>query len=137
MNLIRTDKHYIYDTVIVHNIVDGDTYDLYPVVDIGFRVFPRFEQRFRLQNIDTPETRRIPQRKVTLAEIEHGQKAKAFVTELLMGIGIKQLYTYKIQGEYNRWSCDIILKDGSDLATVLKDHGLERRTDYPPDPVVL
>ena len=74
---------YKYKAYVI-NIVDGDTFDA--VVDLGFTV--SVEQRFRLKDVDTPETWRPK----TETERIHGQKAKDFVIEKMLNKTILYLH---------------------------------------------
>lgn len=105
---------------VVERVVDGDTYDL--IVDVGFSV--TIKHRFRLNGIDTPETWRPK----TEAEREHGERATDFVRNLMEGETVT-IYSHKL-GAYNRYDADVILPDGRDLVTVLKQEGFEKRLSY-------
>lgn len=100
-------------------VVDGDTLDL--IVDLGFST--KVSWRFRLANIDTPETWR-PRSE---AEREHGERAKEFVVKELTGKAIT-VKSYKL-GVYSRYSCDIYY-DGKTLTEELKKNGFEKRESY-------
>jgi len=104
----------------VKRVVDGDTFDA--IVDLGFTV--SVLQRFRVKFIDTPESWRPK----TLSEKEHGLAALKFVTELLDGKEII-LTSVKI-AVYNRYEAIVVLPDGRDLATVLREAGFEKRPEY-------
>lgn len=104
----------------VTNVVDGDTYDV--IVDLGFKITMGI--RVRLKNIDTPETWRPK----TEAERAHGVEASDFVEDLIFGEDVT-VRTHKL-GIYGRYSADVILSDGRDLATLIKEAGLEKKDSY-------
>jgi micrococcal nuclease len=104
----------------VKRVVDGDTYDV--IVDLGFEI--SFAIRVRLNGVDTPETWRPK----TEAERVHGENAKDLVEMLIQDKEVT-IRSYKL-GIYGRYSADVILPDGRDLATVLKEAGMEKRADY-------
>jgi len=105
---------------LVTRVVDGDTFDV--IVDLGFGI--DYKIRVRLRGIDTPETWR-PE---TAAEELHGLQATKFVSILIEGQEIK-LRSHKL-GIYGRYEVDIELADGTDLATLLKEKGFEKRPEY-------
>ena len=104
----------------VLRVVDGDTYDM--ELDLGFDI--KFKARFRLNDIDTPETWRPK----TEAEREHGERATARVKELIEGKYIT-VYSYKL-GIYGRYSADVYLDDGMNLAELLIREGFEKLEAY-------
>jgi micrococcal nuclease len=104
----------------VTNIVDGDTFDA--TVQLGFTV--SVEQRFRLKDIDTPETWRPK----TEAEREHGKRATAFVTPLLLNQEI--VLTSVKSAVYNRYEAYVTLPDGSDLGQLLIENNLVKLDNY-------
>jgi micrococcal nuclease len=104
----------------VTRVVDGDTYDV--TVDLGFEI--NFTIRIRLNGIDTPETWR-PR---TEAERVHGESATRFVRLLIEGQDVL-IRSHKL-GIYGRYAADVKLWDGSDLTTLLKEKGFEKRSDY-------
>lgn len=110
---------YEYNATVL-NIVDGDTYDV--LVDLGFNLDMKI--RVRLDGIDTPETWR-PESE---SERQHGEKATTFVEDLI-GLEEVTVRTYKL-GIYGRYSVDVILPDGRDLAEVLKEEGFEKKDHY-------
>jgi len=105
---------------LVTRVVDGDTFDL--VVDLGFEI--SFAMRVRLKGIDTPETWRPK----TDAERVHGEAATKFVS-LLIENQYVTIRSHKL-GIYGRYEADVALLDGTDLATLLKEEGFEKRSDY-------
>jgi len=104
----------------VLRVVDGDTYDM--EVDLGFGI--KFKARFRLNDVDTPETWRPK----TEAEREHGERATAFVKELIEGKEAT-IRSYKL-GIYGRYSCDVFDERGESLAETLKREGFEKLEAY-------
>ena len=101
-------------------VVDGDTYDL--IIDVGFSIL--IEHRFRLKDVDTPETWRPKSE----AERIHGEAATAFVIKELTG---KEFTVSSSKlGIYGRYECDIMYGDLQDLATELKNNGFEKRDSY-------
>ena len=104
----------------VLRVVDGDTYDM--EVDLGFGI--KFNARFRLNGIDTPETWRPKSE----AEREHGERATARVKELIEGKEAT-IYSYKL-GIYGRYSADVFDERGESLAEILKREGFEKLEAY-------
>lgn len=104
----------------ITNIVDGDTFDA--TVDLGFSISTAI--RIRLDGIDTPETWRPKSE----AEREHGEKAKAFVKELILGKNLKINSIY--QGPYNRYGARILLEDGRDLTDVMISNNFSKLEQY-------
>jgi micrococcal nuclease len=103
----------------VTNIVDADTFDA--TVDLGF--FIKVKHRFRVRDYDAPET----WRPTCNAELEHGKRATEFAKTLLnKPIKIK---SYGI-GIYGRFSADIILSDGRDFVSVMKEHKFSKLDNY-------
>ena len=113
---------YTYKATVT-NVVDGDTFDA--IVDVGFST--KMHHRFRLYDVDTPET----WRPVSDAEYRHGMKAYKKVKELIENKEIK-LITYKL-GVYGRYSASVILEDGSDLKNILIENNLIKLDSYPND----
>lgn len=109
---------YEYSATITR-VVDGDTVDC--TVDLGFNLFKKV--RFRILNIDTPETYR-PRNE---AEKVHGLAATARAEELLLYQTLL-VETGKF-GKY-RWLASIVLADGRDYAAVMKVEGFEKRKSY-------
>lgn len=110
---------YNYKAKVVR-VVDGDTYDM--EVDLGFGI--RFQARFRLRDVDTPETWRPK----SDAEREHGERATARVKELIEGKEVT-IYSHKL-GIYGRYSADVYLTGGINLADLLREEGLEKLDTY-------
>lgn len=104
----------------VTRVVDGDTYDV--VVDLGFEI--AFAIRIRLDGIDVPETWRPK----TEAERAHGESATKLVKILIEDQDVI-IRSHKL-GIYGRYAADVKLMDGTDLATLLKEKGFEKRFDY-------
>jgi len=105
---------------LVTRVVDGDTFDA--TVDLGFTV--SVQQRFRLKDIDTPETWRPK----TTTEAEHGAKAKNFVINLIEG---KEVTLTSVKAAvYNRYEATVTLINGTDLATLLRENGFEKLDKY-------
>jgi len=104
----------------VKRVVDGDTF--VGIVDLGFRMTT--EQRFRVANIDTPES----WRPTTESEREHGNAAKQRAKELLEGKTVN-IRTNKT-GRYNRWIADVSLDDNSNYATIMINEGFQKRDTY-------
>lgn len=101
-------------------VVDGDTYKV--EVDQGFGNTKKMT--LRLQGVDTPETWRPKSE----AEREHGVRATEFVKNLIEGKEV-DIVTY-YEGIYARYTCDVILKNGTNLATLLKESGFEKLDSY-------
>ena len=110
---------YEYDAEII-KIIDADTFDA--VVDVGFSI--KVTTRFRIRNYDAPETWR-PRND---SEAEHGHKATAFAKDLLKNKSVR-IRTFKL-GIYGRYSADIILFDGRDYATVMKENNFSKLDEY-------
>lgn len=104
----------------VLRVVDGDTYDM--EVDLGFGI--KFNARFRLNGVDTPETWRPK----SDGEREHGERATARVKELIEGKYVT-VYSHKL-GIYGRYSADVYLADEKNLADLLIREGFEKLEAY-------
>ena len=105
---------------IVTRVVDGDTFDA--TVDLGFGVFKK--HRFRLKNVDTPETWRPK----TESEKQHGLKATKYVTTL---IEHKTVTLSSVKSAvYSRYEAYVTLEDGSDLGTLIVENGFEKLDKY-------
>jgi len=102
---------------IVERVVDGDTLDL--AVDLGFKVQVR--ERFRLIGVDTPEV-------YGANKSTEGEKASAFVKDLLPQGTPVVVETSKGTGKYGRWLATIYPDDGDDrsLNQRLLDEGLAK-----------
>jgi micrococcal nuclease len=109
---------YEYDANIIR-VVDADTVDA--VVDLGFYV--NVTWRFRIRNYDAPETWRPTNEQ----EAEHGRRATEFAKKLLVDRVVIRSYGL---GIYARFSADIILPDGRDFATVMKEKGFSKLENY-------
>lgn len=109
---------------IVTNIVDGDTFDA--VLDLGFGI--SFKQRFRVDELDTPETHRPKSQ----AEREHGEAATEKAISLLSGKEV-HIQSKKKPGIYGRFSAVITLPDGSDYTETMRAAGFEKRESYEDD----
>lgn len=107
----------------VTRVVDGDTIDA--MVDLGFEVLVK--TRFWLNGIDTPEIYRPSND----AELQHGQEAKKFLEEMILGKEVLICST-KIpkKGKYGRWGADICLMDGTDVIQELRDAGFQKKESY-------
>ena len=105
---------------IVTRVVDGDTFDA--TVDLGFGVFKK--HRFRLKDIDTPETRRPK----TEAERKHGKEAAQYVMELIENQPVT--LTSVKSAVYSRYEAHVTLSNGYDLKTLLIEHGFEKLDKY-------
>jgi len=110
---------YEYNALVTR-VVDGDTFDA--TVDLGFGVFKK--HRFRLKDVDTPETWRPK----TEAENEHGLKATAYVIGLIENQSV--ILSSVKSAVYSRYEAYVTLKDGSDLGTLLIEHGFEKLDHY-------
>lgn len=117
---------YEYKAVVTR-VVDGDTFDA--EVDVGFSI--TINHRFRLVNIDTPETWRPK----TEAERAHGEKATEFVKKLVEGKEVI-LNTSKL-GIYGRYDADVVFFDSEgfeyNLRAMLIENEFEKRIDYTDD----
>jgi len=113
---------YEYKAIITR-VVDGDTFDA--EVDVGFSI--TIKHRFRLTEIDTPETWRPKSN----AEAEHGAKCTSFVKQLME---MKQVLIKSNKlGIYGRYEASVTLPDGQNLATLLIENGFEKLDSYPED----
>ena len=110
---------YVYNAEII-KIIDADTFDA--VVDVGFSI--KITTRFRIRDYDAPETWR-PR---NTSEAEHGYKATKFAKDLLESKSMK-IRSYKI-GIYGRYTADLILPDGRDYATVMKENNFSKLDEY-------
>ncbi|MBW8034201.1 MAG: nuclease [Planctomycetes bacterium] len=98
---------YQYKAKLIR-VIDGDTVDL--KVDLGFKVF--VEIRFRLNGIDTPETRGD--------EKEAGLAAKKFLIEALGDRDIK--VASEKTGKFGRWLGTLFVA-GSDINELMINQG--------------
>lgn len=105
----------------VIRVLDGDTFDA--SVDLGFNMST--VQRFRVKDIDCPETWR-PRSE---AELKHGLQATTLVKSLIEGKEVI-VTTYKDPGAYNRYTATVTVPDGRDLKEVLVASGMEKRDSY-------
>lgn len=107
-NLVRS--------VLVTNVVDGDTFD----GEVDLRYDSKHVGRFRLLGYDAPEIRGV-----STTEIAAGKHAKAVLAELLAG---RVVY---VRGDkkdsFGRWLVDVQLPDGRDPEDVLLTLGLGSR----------
>lgn len=115
---------YLYKMTVTR-VVDGDTIE--GIVDLGFNVSTTL--RFRLLDIDTPETFR-PRNEL---EKEHGKRATARVEELILGKTV--LVRSHKTGKYGRWLAEIFVNDadydaGRQLADILIEEGLAKKESY-------
>ncbi len=110
---------YKYKAKII-NIVDGDTVDA--EVDVGFSI--TIKHRFRILNLDTPETWRPKSE----AEREHGKRATIRATELLFNSKVT-LISHKL-GIYGRYIAEIILENGEDYAKKMINEGFQKLPSY-------
>lgn len=104
-------KYYVYNAEILR-VVDGDTF--LAKIDFGFKIF--HENRFRLRNINTPETR--GKRKT-----KKGLEVKEYVKNLIEGKTF-ELETFK-KGRYGRFVAEIYLKPNKKHP--LSQHLLKKR----------
>jgi len=109
---------------IVNRVVDGDTFDA--TVDLGFGIFKK--HRFRLKDVDTPETWRPK----TEAENKHGMEATKYVVELIENKSV--ILSSVKSAVYSRYEAYVTLVDGSDLGKLLIEHGFEKLDKYE-DPI--
>lgn len=110
---------YNYKAFVTY-VVDGDTFDA--TVDLGFTITTK--QRFRLKDVDTPET----WRPTTESERTHGQLAKDFVIDKLLN---KEITLTSIKAAvYNRYEAFVTLSDGSDLGQLLTENDLIKLDHY-------
>lgn len=113
---------YKYKAKIVR-VVDGDTFDA--TVDLGFTV--SVLQRFRVADIDTPESWRPK----TESERIHGKEATAHATSLLEGKDV--IIESTKAGKYGRYLAKVTLPDGEDYAQVMIKAGFQKRANYSDD----
>ena len=107
----------------VLRVVDGDTYDI--LLQMGFNMTKT--ERFRLSNIDTPETWRPS----CDAELDHGIKAKNFVKNLIEGKDVILISKKSSASIYGRYECDIIFgEDGKDLAEMIRKNNFCKLSNY-------
>jgi micrococcal nuclease len=105
---------------IVTRVVDGDTFDA--TVDLGFGVLKK--HRFRLKDVDTPETWRPK----TEAERVHGTMASDFVKTLIEGQSV--VLTSVKSAVYSRYEAHVTLSNGDDLGTLLIENDLVKLDKY-------
>jgi micrococcal nuclease len=114
---------FIYEYAMMVNVVDGDTMDF--VIDLGFNI--KHKIRVRLKNIDTPEIFHPS----CLAEKEHGQKAKDFVSKYLNYTG--PLITYRDKkGKFGRYLAEWYPEgmSGLNISAQLIMNGFEKKENY-------
>jgi endonuclease YncB( thermonuclease family) len=112
-------REWDYQVSAVVRVVDGDTFDLTlrKRMDFGFRLVEdkEWSTRFRLLDIDAPETNR-----------EGGSAATAFATEWLadaVTAGVLRGQTFK-SDNFGRWLIDLYRVDtGAHLAQTMIDTG--------------
>jgi micrococcal nuclease len=110
---------YIYKAYVTY-VVDGDTFDA--TVDLGFQITKK--QRFRLKDVDTPETWRPK----TESERMHGQKAKDFVIKKILNKDV--ILTSVKAAVYSRYEAFVTLPDGLDLGQLLIENDLIKLDHY-------
>jgi len=110
-----------YYPAFIYHVVDGDTVDA--VVRIGFEFITY--KRFRIYNLDTPETWRPS----CDAERIHGEKAKEEAKRLLLNKYLI-IRTGFDQGYYCRELADIYLPDGTNYSDYMKANGFSKRNNY-------
>jgi len=104
----------------VTRVVDGDTFDA--IVDLGYNI--NTKQRFRIKDIDTPETWRPSSER----EKEHGELATKFTADAIENTNVI-LTSIKI-ASYGRYEANVELNDGSDLCVLLKENGFDKLESY-------
>lgn len=104
----------------IKRVIDGDTFE--GVVDLGFKLTTT--QKFRVADIDTPETYRPKSEE----ERDHGKQATARAKELLEGKTL--IVKTSKSGKYGRWLAHIVLEDGLDYAETMINEGFQKRDDY-------
>lgn len=122
---------YEYQSTIIR-VIDGDT--IVGDVHLGFGVLLR-KQKFRLFDIDTPESRRNKRRGVGDKQVAHGLKAKALTMSLVGPIdGEPRTFTIKTHkdkgGKYGRWLADVRLSARKTLVKELRAAGMVKRKNY-------
>lgn len=113
----RLKDDFVYDAEVIR-VVDGDTYDL--GIDLGFRLY--HEDRFRLMEINTPETRG--------KERSEGLKVKEYVKNLIEG---KMVVVKTFRKEkFGRYLCEIYLKapKKKPLSKLLLRKKMAKKVDY-------
>ena len=107
---------------IIDRVVDGDTIDVH--IDLGFDTWAR-NQRIRLHEIDTPETRTSD-----VIEEHFGELAEQFVKQMLPVGSVQRLVSkaYNAKGSYGRILADFEFYDApndrwTSLSEVLVDTG--------------
>jgi len=106
---------------VVKRVVDGDTVDAQ--LDLGFGIL--MNQRFRIMDLDTPETWRPK----SIAEKEHGTAATERANELLIG-HLLIFKSTKVPQIYGRYGAHITLPDDRDFATVMIEEGFSKKESY-------
>ena len=107
------EKVWRYDHVELVRVIDGDTVEL--AIDMGNSI--RWQGKFRLYGIDTPETHG--------ATAQAGQAARAALTEMLTVGGIDYAETHK-PDKYGRWLVTVIA-GGKNLSGEMVARGLARQ----------
>jgi len=98
----------------ITRIVDGDTFLCN--VDLGFGIIKKGE-KIRLANVDTPETYK-PCNKY---EREHGQRAKAFVADLIQDRDVIIRTKKDRKGKYGRLIADVVFGYGTSNEELLSE----------------
>jgi len=105
-------KLYFYNAIVT-NIYDGDT--IRANIDLGFNTWI-FNQKLRLEGIDTPEIRG--------EERPYGLIAKDFVNKRIpVGSDIQVLTQRDATGKYGRYLATIFYNNGSNLNEELLESG--------------
>jgi len=114
----KAKKNYVYNAEILR-VVDGDTF--LAKIDFGFKIF--HENRFRLKDVNTPETR-------GKKKTAKGLVVKKYVKDLIEGKTF-ELETFK-KGRYGRYVADIYLKKGKKepLSEHLLRKGFAKKVKY-------
>jgi micrococcal nuclease len=122
---------YLYRANL-EKVIDGDTLEV--TIDLGFNIFRRI--KIRLKDIDTPEIFRPSCEK----EKAHGEKAKAFVEDFLMGTaysGSLIIKTIKNSNTRTRYTAVVYrylggfdTRNQPTLTEALKEHGFEKKELY-------
>ena len=110
---------YIYNA-FVHNVIDGDTFDV--TIDLGFSVTSF--QRIRLYGIDAYET--SLRRGTTPEEKEKGLAAKHLLQERLEGKNVVLETIQDKQGKYGRYLANVYI-DGESVADILTKHAFVKQ----------
>lgn len=105
----------------VTKVVDGDTFWIDDGSESGLKI--------RLIGVDAPETRRSARKEIG----HYGEKAKLFLTELLLYKDIRLEYDVSLKDRYGRTLAYVYLRDGTFVNALLIKEGYATVLTIPPN----